>query len=62
MENLVKKIKPNFKTLGKKYGKQMKEIAAAMISFSNHEIGEIERNGKFTRIANRRCGTHARRR
>ena len=47
MENLVKKIKPNFKTLGKKYGKQMKEIAAAMISFGNHEIGEIERNGKF---------------
>jgi isoleucyl-tRNA synthetase len=45
MENLVKKIKPNFKTLGKKYGKQMKEIAAAMISFGNHEIDE--RNGKF---------------
>jgi len=47
MENLVKKIKPNFKTLGKKYGKQMKEIAAAMTSFGNHEIAEIERNGKF---------------
>jgi isoleucyl-tRNA synthetase len=48
MENLVKKIKPNFKTLGKKYGKQMKEIANAMNSFGNHEIGEIERNGKYT--------------
>ncbi len=47
MENLVKKIKPNFKTLGKKYGKQMKEIAAAMTSFGNHEIAEIEREGKF---------------
>jgi isoleucyl-tRNA synthetase len=47
MENLVKKIKPNFKTLGKKYGKQMKEIAQAMISFGNHEIAEIERNGHF---------------
>jgi len=47
MENLVKKIKPNFKTLGKKYGKQMKEIAAAMNSFGNHEISEIERNGQF---------------
>jgi len=47
MENLVKKIKPNFKTLGKKYGKQMKEIAVAMTSFGNHEISEIERNGKF---------------
>jgi len=48
MENLVKKIKPNFKTLGKKYGKQMKEIATAMNSFGNHEISEIERNGQFT--------------
>ncbi len=47
MENLVKKIKPNFKTLGKKYGKQMKEIAIAMTSFGNHEITEIERNGQF---------------
>lgn len=47
MENLVKKIKPNFKTLGKKYGKQMKEIAVAMNSFRNHEITEIERNGLF---------------
>ena len=47
MENLVKKIKPNFKTLGKKYGKQMKEIAQAMTSFGNPEIAEIERNGVF---------------
>jgi len=47
MENLVKKIKPNFKTLGKKYGKQMKEIAVAMTSFGNQEISEIERNGKL---------------
>ncbi len=47
MENLVKKIKPNFKTLGKKYGKQMKEIALAMNSFGNHEINEIERNGNY---------------
>ncbi|MGB4413878.1 MAG: isoleucine--tRNA ligase [Paludibacter sp.] len=47
MENLVKKIKPNFKTLGKKYGKQMKEIAQAMNSFGNHEISEIERNGQY---------------
>jgi isoleucyl-tRNA synthetase len=47
MENLVKKIKPNFKTLGKKYGKQMKEIALAMNLFGNTEISEIERNGKY---------------
>ena len=45
MDNLVKKIKPNFKTLGKKYGKQMKEIAIAFNTLSKHEISEIERNG-----------------
>jgi isoleucyl-tRNA synthetase len=47
MENIVKRIKPNFKTLGKKYGKQMKEIAQAMNSFGKHEISEIERDGQY---------------
>ncbi|MEI8085416.1 MAG: isoleucine--tRNA ligase, partial [Paludibacter sp.] len=47
MENLVKKIKPNFKTLGKKYGKQMKEIAQAMTGFGNVEIAAIELNGEY---------------
>jgi len=47
MENLIKKIKPNFKTLGKKYGKQMKEIAQAMTVFGKYEISEIERNGSY---------------
>jgi len=47
MQNLVRKIKPNFKTLGKKYGKQMKEIAQAMTSFGNHEISEIENKGEY---------------
>jgi isoleucyl-tRNA synthetase len=48
VDNLVKKIKPNFKTLGKKYGKQMKEIAAAFGSLDKHAISEIERNGQYT--------------
>ncbi len=47
MDNLVKKIKPNFKTLGKKYGKQMKEIAQAMTTFGKAEIVEIEREGQY---------------
>jgi len=47
MENLVKKIKPNFKTLGKKYGKQMKEIAQAMTTFGSVEIAEIESKGEY---------------
>jgi isoleucyl-tRNA synthetase len=48
LENLVKKNKPNFKTLGKKYGKQMKEIAAAFGGFSQQEISEIEKSGEHT--------------
>lgn len=47
MVNLVKKVKPNFKTLGKKYGKLMKDIAIAMTSFSKSQISEIEREGKY---------------
>ena len=44
---LVKRIKPNFKTLGKKYGKQMKAIAAAVNGFSQDEISSIEKNGQI---------------
>ena len=47
MDNLVKKIKPNFKTLGKKFSKQMKEIAQAMITFGKNEIVTIERKGEY---------------
>lgn len=39
---ITKKIKPNFKTLGKVYGKQMKEIAAAFASFDQKTINEIQ--------------------
>jgi isoleucyl-tRNA synthetase len=41
---LVKSIKPNFKTIGPKYGKQMKAIAAMVAQLSNDQIGEIETN------------------
>jgi isoleucyl-tRNA synthetase len=41
---ITKKIKPNFKTLGKIYGKQMKEIAAAFATLSQETIAEIERS------------------
>lgn len=37
------KIKPNFKTLGKIYGKQMKEIAAAFGGFSQADIAAIQK-------------------
>jgi len=42
---LVKKIKPNFKTLGPKYGKQMKGIGAAIAKFSQQDISTLERQG-----------------
>jgi isoleucyl-tRNA synthetase len=42
---LVKSIKPNFKTIGPKYGKQMKSIAGMVAQLSNDAISEIEANG-----------------
>ena len=41
---ITKKIRPNFKTLGKIYGKRMKEIAAAFGQLSQEEISAIERS------------------
>ena len=42
---LVKNVKPNFKTLGKKYGKQMKQIQAYFTNMSQEEIHDFEKNG-----------------
>ena len=39
---ITKKIKPNFKTLGKIYGKRMKEIAAAFGELSQEQIAAVE--------------------
>lgn len=39
---LVKTIKPNFKTLGPKFGKDMKAIAEAISKFNNEHINKIE--------------------
>ena len=39
---ITKKIKPNFKTLGKVYSKQMKEIAGAFASFDQAVISDIQ--------------------
>ena len=43
---LVKKIKCNFRTLGKKYGKLMKEIANKVNTLTQEDILEIERSLK----------------
>ena len=39
---ITKRIKPNFKTLGPKYGKQMKQIAALTATFTQEQIAAIE--------------------
>ncbi len=44
---LNKKIKANFKELGKKLGPLMKEGAAAISQFSREQISEIEKTGKY---------------
>ena len=44
---LVKKIKPNFKTLGPKYGKLMKQISGAVAQMSQEDIVSFERNETF---------------
>jgi isoleucyl-tRNA synthetase len=42
---LVKSIKPNFKTIGPKYGKQMKAIATMVSGFTKDDIAAVEKNG-----------------
>ncbi len=41
---ITKRIKPNFKTLGPRYGKYMKQIAALVATFTQERIAEIERS------------------
>lgn len=49
---LVKNIKPNFKTLGPKYGKLMKPIAAAIMQMQQADIKAIEKDGHFQLMVN----------
>ena len=42
---LVKQIKPNFRALGPKFGKQMKDIAAVINGFTQQDIQAFERQG-----------------
>ena len=45
---IKKKIKPNFKALGPKYGKIMKQIAGVLAQFSQEDIGKLEKEGTFS--------------
>ena len=42
---LVKKVKCNFRVMGKKYGKLMKGVAAKMAGLSQEEIAKLEKEG-----------------
>lgn len=44
---LVKKVKCNFRTMGKKFGKLMKGIAAQMNNLSQEDIHTLEKEGKI---------------
>ena len=45
---LVKRVKPDFKKLGPRYGKIMKQLAATIAAMSQPDIAEFEKNGAFT--------------
>ena len=44
---MTKNIKPNFKTIGPKYGKHMKAIAGLVNQFSADQIAEVEKNNGY---------------
>ncbi|MFD0963725.1 isoleucine--tRNA ligase [Pseudofulvibacter geojedonensis] len=45
---LVKQIKPNFKALGPRFGKDMKAVSGAIMQFNQDNIAEIEQNGEIS--------------
>jgi len=49
---LVKKVKPNFKSLGPKYGKLMKEIAGVISKMSQEDILDFEKNQEAKLLLN----------
>ena len=53
---LVKEIKPNFKTLGPRFGKDMKLVAQAIQNFNEGQIQELEKQGVLTiQLDNKKC-------
>jgi isoleucyl-tRNA synthetase len=45
---LVKNVKCDFRVMGKKFGKQMKAVSAAVTAMTQAQIAELEANGKVT--------------
>ncbi|MDY0090143.1 MAG: isoleucine--tRNA ligase [Flavobacteriaceae bacterium] len=47
-EIMIKRIKPNFKTLGPRFGKDIGLIAREIQGFAQEQINEIDKNGSLT--------------
>ena len=45
---LVKQIKPDFKVLGPRFGKEMKAVAGAISAFGQEEIAALEKEGEIS--------------
>src|SRR5690606_6021841 len=45
---IVKQIKPNFKTLGAKLGKDMKVVGSQISAMTSEQIATLEKDGKMT--------------
>jgi isoleucyl-tRNA synthetase len=45
---LIKQIKPNFKALGPKFGKEMRSISAEVQRFTKEDISKIEKSGNIS--------------
>ena len=52
---ITKRIKPNFKTLGPRYGKQMKQISELVATYSQKDIAEIEAGDYFELLIDGAC-------
>lgn len=49
---LVKQIKPDFKALGPRFGKDMKAVAAAISAFDQKQIATLEKDGQISVFIN----------
>ncbi|QAA82001.1 isoleucine--tRNA ligase [Aequorivita sp. H23M31] len=56
---LVKQIKPDFKALGPRFGKDMKSVAAAISNFDQQQISSLEKDGEISVIINEKRTTLA---
>ena len=49
---LVKTVKPNFKVLGPRFGKDMRFVGQEIAKFDQEKIAELEKNGKIDIVIN----------